>query len=495
MEIINYRHRFANNSSSSHSVCFAKGTINHDSHLMYPLSECTGMKDMSGWGYFVASTPWDKACYLAQAIYTSIDSFLGTESLGAGRALAEKITGVPADEVQSIDHQSAFIIPMGYPDAGWDGPIYTVPKDMLNSLQTVIINNSDVTIYGGNDNDESYERIPDTAINTSFYNMFPQGGKYISRREYARDRHINTHIYSLYDIETGNRVTVNLTPWEKSSSSKLHAPLLVDMKITDHCKYGCEFCYQGSTPEGKHADFGFVSQLIKDLHSMQVFEIAFGGGEPTSHPKFDLILRECWQCGIQPNFTTFNLNFLKNKDIKHAVKAYKCSVAVSNPTEAAVSKIAMLREEGYRISAQFVDGLRDITGIVQKCVGMCVPVTILGYKMSGRGGDYLRSGNSKYFMSHDDFINNVGLSNNLAYDTVFLRQHTEALPLLDWRSYDTREGYQSWYIDAVAQKHGPSSYETDTLLPLHYEYFSGYYPKYRNTKGLEADWDSCPVTE
>lgn len=503
MKIVNYRHRFANNSSSSHSVCFRRGTvIPSPNPLAYPISSDNVHHDLDslgGWSSFEASDPVSKASYIALAIYDSIDQFMGStgRNLNSAEYVAEAMTGVPRDWVSgSIDHQSAFMIPMGYPERHWSGGSYTIPTEFLESLQEIIINNEDAVIFGGNDNDYDYPpNVDEYNIIWHMGNVLPQRGRYICRREHTRIP--GSHIYTLYNIDNGDRVTVDLAPWVDTTHTKLEAPLLVDMKITDFCKYGCAFCYQGSTEAGRHAAPILVDQILEDLHRMKVFEVAFGGGEPTTHPQFGNILNECSKFGIQPNFTTFNLNFMKDTKLKTVVKSVGSSFAVSNPTEATLTKIRYLRDEGYRVSAQYVDGIKDLTRLLTKCKVSNIPVTILGYKTSGRGQEYLSDGSAQHnFMSHDDFMSRV--DGCIAYDTVFMRQHTEALPHLDSRSYDTREGYQSWYIDAVSQKHGPSSYETTNMLPLRYKFdlTTKYNPKVTHVGGgLEKDWASCPVTE
>ncbi len=506
MKIVNYRHRFANNSSSSHSVCFRKGAIIPSaSPVSYPLNpedDYDYLCDLSGWQESEASDPTTKAAYIAMAIYTSIEGFLGKSAqvLDAATTIAQTLTGVPRDSIQSLDHQSTFVIPMGYPEYEYSGPRHTLPTELLESIKTVYINNDDVVIYSGNDNDgwEASDRLADANHTvTSFQSIFTQAGRYISRREVTSNP--NSHIYTMYCIDSGDRATIDLTPWISNTlGNKLYSPLLVDMKLTDFCEYGCAFCYQGSTKEGKHADLYLVDEILKDLHHMKVFEIAFGGGEPTKHPYFSDILKECRNYGIQPNFTTFNLKFLENSTLKAIVKNIGASFAVSNPTEMTLRKIKYLRSEGYRVSAQYVDGLRDLTKALTYCGQHGIPVTVLGYKVSGRGGDYLP--NAQKMVSHEEFMQRTGnilRSNAIAYDTVFLRQHSEALPFLDVRSFDTREGYQSWYIDAVARQHGPSSYETGNMLPLHYTekkdgYRTGYFS---HATTLADDWKQCVVTE
>lgn len=81
------------------------------------------------------------------------------------------------------------------------------------------------------------------------------------------------------------------------------SPELVDISITDKCGFGCTYCYQDSTPDKKHAPKDLVAKVIKGFEHPP-YQIAIGGGEPTSHPDFPEILREAKGLGTVPNYTT-----------------------------------------------------------------------------------------------------------------------------------------------------------------------------------------------
>jgi len=65
-------------------------------------------------------------------------------------------------------------------------------------------------------------------------------------------------------------------------------------------------CYQDSLMYIDHMPildkfkqyFGILSENQKP------FQIAFGGGEPTSHPEFLTLIKTCYEMGITPNYTT-----------------------------------------------------------------------------------------------------------------------------------------------------------------------------------------------
>jgi len=66
-------------------------------------------------------------------------------------------------------------------------------------------------------------------------------------------------------------------------------PEHMDLKITDWCDAGCCWCHEGSTRRGKHGSIDATLDLLSDLPAG--VEIAIGGGDPLSHPRFPDLAR------------------------------------------------------------------------------------------------------------------------------------------------------------------------------------------------------------
>jgi len=92
-----------------------------------------------------------------------------------------------------------------------------------------------------------------------------------------------------------------LYPQRRSAFSP--SPETIDISITDWCDFGCEYCYQDSTVKQKAAKAGLVEQVIKSFDHTP-YQVAIGGGEPTSHPAFHEILASARKLGTVPNYTT-----------------------------------------------------------------------------------------------------------------------------------------------------------------------------------------------
>src|SRR5690606_36181 len=132
---------------------------------------------------------------------------------------------------------------------------------------------------------------------------------------------------------------------------------------------------------------------IWKLKEAEVFEVALGGGETTQHPNFVEILKECYEQGITPNFTTFDMRWTTDQKIVEAVKKYCGGFAVSRPD---VHTIAAMSEwnrnlvygGGPRAVLQMPLGCYDMKqtrDALEVAAKLNVPVTFLGFKHVGRG--------------------------------------------------------------------------------------------------------------
>lgn len=118
--------------------------------------------------------------------------------------------------------------------------------------------------------------------------------------------------------------------------TELKYPEFYDVKITGQCKGICPWCYMDSKPTDEH--YMDAVQKINDFFgpmspNERPFQVAIGGGEPTSHPQFVEILKAFYDLGIQPNYTTNGMwTQGKVKDLIDMVRAtgqYCGGVAVS----------------------------------------------------------------------------------------------------------------------------------------------------------------------
>jgi organic radical activating enzyme len=132
----------------------------------------------------------------------------------------------------------------------------------------------------------------------------------------------------------GKTLRIALNP--KEPITELSYPEFYDVKVTSHCLGNCPWCYQDSK------DVSHTDNIVKKFkeyfrymsNNQKPFQIAFGGGEPTSHPEFCILLEECFKLGIAPNYTTNGMwiNNPEPTDVDYLLeytKKYCGGVAVS----------------------------------------------------------------------------------------------------------------------------------------------------------------------
>lgn len=143
---------------------------------------------------------------------------------------------------------------------------------------------------------------------------------------------------------------------------ELDYPEFLDVKITDFCLGGCPYCYMDSTGRGEHS-----SDILAKVESYfgklcineRPFQVAIGGGEPTSHPEFIPLLKLFHELGITPNYTTNGMFIGQSncRDILEATSKYSGGVAVSCHTHLAdewATAASMLQEQDVKLNFHHV---------------------------------------------------------------------------------------------------------------------------------------------
>lgn len=190
---------------------------------------------------------------------------------------------------------------------------------------------------------------------------------------------------AIFDERTGYTLRVGgngMDPFWKETG-----PELLDVSITNYCERGCDFCYRGSTPNGKFMILDLYEKILESAKKAGVFQIAIGGGNPNQHPRFVEILKLTREYGIVPSYTT-NGQGMTN-EIYEASKKYAGAVAVSwySPYDDAkkVIKNCHLYEIPVNIhfvlDAENIDEAREL--LENECVEKINAIIFLSYKPVG----------------------------------------------------------------------------------------------------------------
>jgi hypothetical protein len=240
-------------------------------------------------------------------------------------------------------------------------------------------------------------------------------------------------------------------------------------------------CYQDSTINGKHASFDQVKQIFYTLSKLEVFEVALGGGETTTHPEFDKILQEAYFAGLTPNFTSFNMEWAKKKNVEEAVLKYCGGFAISlaedrsKNTKKIKSVTNWLKKNksfSGKVQFQLIIGLMDEKNLLETIneigkndhgLGNNYGITLLGYKTFGRGINLLQNVHKINIKNVIDCarVNWV----KIGLDTKAVQNHKDELAEANISSLLTtdKEGVFSMYIDAVENTISKDSYSKESF--------------------------------
>jgi hypothetical protein len=469
MQIFNVRLGFATNSSSAHSVIIVEG----------PGALQEMPPDGShGWENFTLTSETRKKRYLAAQIYCSL---IHTLPRSLATVIATHWAGLPIVELTDdmfaydseapwleVDHESVWDIPHGY---NTDKP----DREFVRDLQAFLLR-KDVVVLGGNDNDDAH---PDAEAGDKVRMPFST-----DLNESAVCRKDKKYGYwSIFNKHNGTKIRFCFQHGpKKMAPAKAYAPELVDLKITDRCNCGCNFCYQESTPDGKHADMKMLSRAINAMAQHKVFEVAIGGGDPTTHPHFHELLEKCAKNGITPNFSTRDHEWLDNPVNRDVFQKCGGAIAISAGDPFTVRRVGaqklLYRLDRGRAAIHYVMGTRSLSTLedmLRACHEVHLPIVLLGYKKIGtKAAKFAAGWGMNKIDGWEDILIKLreeGKCPRVSVDTALLEAQPQAFQKMGIPDIlmMPQEGTFSMYVDAVEGKAGPSSYDSESLVDYEME--------------------------
>ena len=449
MMIFNVRFGFATNSSSTHSIIISKEKIKNDA----PSDK------YFGWEFFTLAKTSSKRDYLAAILNQHLTHLIGDKM---AKDLVLLWCDLPeGTEIGSVDHQSVPSLPLN-----WDGR--GLNYQFFKDYKKFILDES-VVILGGNDNTKKSHPKGKGRHPFNLPLIYDRGNTHLVARKDA------TYGYwTLFDRDVGTKIRMQFSS-DQDIPDKSSSPELVDLKITDHCAKHCSFCYQGSNKDGVHGDRYYIDRVIRTLAENQVFEVALGGGDPTSHPDFSEILKTCRWNKVVPNFTVASIDWIDDDKKRHEWLDFCGGVAYSVTTGHEVRRLGFALNR-YQIPSkkfqiQIVEGVVNdyqFDQILEECHYHNLTLTILGFKETGRGESYAKRLHSYNWI---DKVKKAWINGNhvtIGVDTLIADKYRNELVRngIDDIFFTTREGSFSCYIDAVKQQIGPSSYDPKQMTPF-----------------------------
>lgn len=463
MLIHNLRIGFATNSSSTHSIIFMRP----DAKVVD--NDCKAAE--FGWKYFTAVSPEAKKLYVATTLFSNLQSRIGSYM---ARLVVKELCGIDFDRFDNghVDHQSRITIPRGRERCDYDTP--PVNEEYLKEF-TYYLMRPGVAILGGNDNGGSDH--PSQSAGEELSALWPIC-EWGSLQHVVARKDEKYGYWTLFDQSNGNKVRFQFSDEASPAPSKAFAPELVDLKITSRCPFvdaPCyPYCYQDSSPKQAHADENTIGRYLYALEELGVFEVAIGGGEPTFHPQFVSILRDCRRCDIVPNFTTRSLHWLRDVNMARQVEETVGGFAYSVNTADDVDNLHVaLKNAAWknvaRVSIQHVVGSSYyLQEIIKAAAQHDMSVTLLGFKSHGRGGKpAVESATKDWLEQVVELRDKRQIYCRIGADTKLIESVTPAQlreASVDPILVTPGEGKFSAYIDAVEDKFGPSSFCDPSLM-------------------------------
>lgn len=268
----------------------------------------------------------------------------------------------------------------------------------------------------------------------------------------------------LINLTTGTRIIYT----EGDEEFYPDFPISMDLNCSNKCDIGCPYCYQGCTPDGKHAELLF-NDFIDQLHPYTEVALQI----PLDHPQLILFLEKLKEKNVIPSITFNQISFEKHleeiKDLVDKKLIYGLGVSLVSPDEKFINEIKMFPNAVIHV----INGVfeEDDFNILKD---NDLKLLILGYKHKGRGITY----NDNFFYDvakRQTWLNThikeiisgfkVVSFDNLALEQLHLKIH---LPEKMWEQfYQGDDGTISMYIDLVDGTFAKSSLiDKDKMIPM-----------------------------
>lgn len=269
-------------------------------------------------------------------------------------------------------------------------------------------------------------------------------------------RYKNGNYWVSIDLETGTKIRENdldnLTPAFAENC---------DVTITHKCDGGCEFCYMGCTPNGKHGDI-LNYKFLDTLH--EYTELAINGND-LSHPDLIPFLEKLKEKKVIANMTVNQIHFERCQDmIKDLIDKkliYGLGISLKEPTEEFISLVKQYPNAVIH-TINGVTTIEDYKALAHNGL----KILILGYKELQRGIEYMDNHHLSITQAQSELyymlgkIVEDGWFNVVSFDNLAIEQLDVKRLLSDdeWNEfYMGRDMEFTFYLDLVEGKFAGNS--------------------------------------
>jgi organic radical activating enzyme len=429
-----------------------------------------------GWNWFICDTKETKLRYCLTALLScsgseNYDALVNGIDWGWFSEAMDYVAGLfDIDRVKLLNIVKDIYLEEAYIDHASRPYINTQNYAEVFEQYKTVIECDDLAIVGGNDNGGDFpeDRYALYVCGTDESNM----RSYTNIYQVIKNSYQDNRIFSLMSA-SGNKIY--LTDQKAIDFSKLetYSPELFDIKITDYCYKGCEWCYQESSKEGKHCTLESVNVLYEALAIIKPFEIVLGGGEPTDHPYYEEIISKFKKVCTFLSVTTKD-NFGVHALIDNP-EVSKIGFSISNMEEynELIHEAENLDHLYKKVTLHIIPALWSEEELKKLfSVNEFMPVLLLGFKPNSRTDLVELAEKKKLEAKLVDFcLGSVAKNIAISMDSTLVL-NPEVVKVLNKFKIDPRlytsykEGVTSKYVDLVEGDIKTASYDKVVLAKL-----------------------------
>lgn len=179
-------------------------------------------------------------------------------------------------------------------------------------------------------------------------------------------------------------------------------PLEVHVAITERCPLRCDGCYQPTAADGAPVPLADLVRTLDEVERSGAFTVAFGGGEPVTHPDLGALATAARARGLVPVVTTSGVGLSAER--ARALGAFAqvnvsfdgdAGLRAPEVVEAAERAVTHLVAAGVSVGVNVVLTRRSVAALEATCARAADlgarEVQLLRYKPEGRARslDYL----------------------------------------------------------------------------------------------------------
>jgi radical SAM protein with 4Fe4S-binding SPASM domain len=170
-------------------------------------------------------------------------------------------------------------------------------------------------------------------------------------------------------------------------------PVEAEIAVTTACNLSCACCYADATPDRRSVATSEVAGALRAVAGLDIFHVAFGGGEPLLHPDLLDLARQARDLNLVPTTST-NGHLVTSMWARQAAGLFgRINVSVDVPggyrDKTCYEAITRLREAGCETGANFIltsatfDALEEV--FRQSAEAGADSLLVLRPKPGGRG--------------------------------------------------------------------------------------------------------------